>query len=219
MKKKNFIPALKYPWLTRFFDPVLSFTMPEKKFRKLLIEQAGIKKDERILDFGCGTGTLSIMVKKTIPDATVIGLDVDRKILQIAKEKVYYQGLNISLERYNGKQLPYSDSSFDKVVSSLVFHHLDKEQKENSFKEIFRVLKPGGELHIADWGKAANPLMRLLFYLVQFLDGFKTTSDNVKGLLPSYMQNAGFWNVTRRKKINTVFGTLCLYSATKIFQK
>lgn len=219
MKKKSFIPALKYSWLTRFFDPVLNFTMPEKKFRKLLIEQAGVKKDERILDFGCGTGTLSIMLKEAEPNALVTGLDVDEEILEIAGKKIAHKGIDIFLVKYSGTLLPYNDSSFDKVVSSLVFHHLDKEQKENSLKEIFRILKPGGELHIADWGKAANPLMRLLFYLVQLLDGFKTTSDNVKGLLPSYIQNAGFWNVARRKKINTVFGTLCLYSATKIFQK
>lgn len=189
--------------------------MPEKKFKRSLINQAGIRMGERVLDFGCGTGTLSIMIKKTIPDAIVIGLDVDRKILQIAQEKIYHQGLTISLEKYEGKHIPYPDASFDKVVSSLVFHHLNKEQKDTMLKEIFRILKPGGQLHIADWGKAANTGMRLLFYLVQFLDGFQTTNDNVKGLLPEYIQNAGFWNVQRKGKINTVFGTLCFYSAAK----
>ena len=101
------------------------------------------------------------------------------------------------------------------MVSSLVFHHLTKKQKDNAFKEIYRVLKPGGELHIADWGKASNKLMRALFYLVQLLDGFKTTTDNVRGLLPNYIRNAGFVEIKEHRHYNTMFGTLSLYSAKK----
>ncbi|HSH67266.1 MAG TPA: methyltransferase type 11, partial [Bacteroidia bacterium] len=87
------------------------------------------------------------------------------------------------------------------------------EQKHNSLLEIKRVLKPDGELHIADWGKASSILMRSLFLFVQLLDGFKTTNDNVKGLLPSYIENAGFKKVEIKKNYATIFGTLTLYKA------
>ena len=79
--------------------------------------------------------------------------------------------------------------------------------------EIKRILKPHGELHIADWGKASSFLMRTLFYLVQILDGFKTTTDNVKGLMPKYLDDAGFKKVRTTQNFSTIFGTLSLYQA------
>ena len=109
--------------------------------------------------------------------------------------------------------MPYSESCFDRVLTSLVFHHLTAEQKHNSLVEIKRVLKPNGELHIADWGKASSILMRSLFFFVQLLDGFKTTNDNIKGLMPAYIENAGFKKVEIKKNYSTVFGTLTLYKA------
>ena len=99
------------------------------------------------------------------------------------------------------------------LLTSLVFHHLTAEQKHNSLIEIKRILKPNGELHIADWGKASSILMRSLFFLVQLLDGFKTTNDNVRGLLPAYIENAGFKKVEIKKNYATIFGTLTLYKA------
>ena len=123
--------------------------------------------------------------------------------------------MKIQIDKYDGLVLPYRDNYFERVISSLVFHHLHVEQKRNSLKEIKRVLKLGGELHIADFGKSKNFLMRLAFYQVQLLDGFSTTTDNVKGLLPIYLNEAGFKDVRETKTYNTVFGTLSLYRARK----
>mgnify|MGYP001577116939 FL=1 len=77
------------------------------------------------------------------------------------------------------------------------------------------MLRPDGELHIADWGKPQNGLMRAAFYLVQNLDGFETTADSVKGLLPVLMHEAGFEDVRQTDQFATVLGTLCLYRARK----
>jgi ubiquinone/menaquinone biosynthesis C-methylase UbiE len=112
-------------------------------------------------------------------------------------------------------KLPYPDETFDRVISSLVFHHLTPIQKAKALQDIKRVLKFDGELYIADWGKAENSLMRGLFYGVQLLDGFKTTRDNVAGLMPSYLLEAGFLSVKVLKKYRTVFGTLELFRAKK----
>ncbi|MGB3947268.1 MAG: class I SAM-dependent methyltransferase [Bacteroidia bacterium] len=187
--------------------------MPEIKFKKALIEQAHIKPEHSILDFGIGTATLSLMIKDTEPLTEVNGVDVDEKVLTIAKEKIKKANANITITKYDGVKLPYSNACFDRVLTSLVFHHLTSEQKHNSLLEIKRVLKPDGELHIADWGKASSILMRSLFLFVQLLDGFKTTNDNVKGLLPSYIENAGFKKVEIKKNYATIFGTLTLYKA------
>ncbi len=55
----KYIPALKYDWLTGFYDAVVNLTMPEEKFKRDLVNQALIKEDSKVLDFGCGSLTLS----------------------------------------------------------------------------------------------------------------------------------------------------------------
>ena len=107
------------------------------------------------------------------------------------------------------------DHSFDRVLSSFLLHHLTKENKLKTLTEILRVLKPGGEFHLADWGKAQNMIMRLAFLDIQLLDGFETTSENVQGLLTRYLEDAGFESVEETKRYTTVFGTLSLYKALK----
>jgi SAM-dependent methyltransferase len=112
-------------------------------------------------------------------------------------------------------ELPYSDDSFDRVLSSLLFHHLTRENKIRTLTEVFRVLRPSGELHVADWGKAQNAFMRIAFLLVQALDGFNTTADNVSGILPDLFRSAGFEEVQQSTRYSTIFGTLSLYRARK----
>lgn len=211
----NYIPALRFNWLTKLYNPLMAFTMPEVKFKKALIAQANIKDNHRVLDFGVGTATLSLLLKKSVPGSSVTGVDVDDKVLSIAKKRIEENKAEIILTKYDGLKLPYPNNSFDRVITSLVFHHLTPEQKHNSLKEIKRVLKQNGELHVADWGKASSALMRLLFYFVQLLDGFKTTTDNVKGLMPAYIENAGFKKVEVKNNYSTIFGTLTLYKAVK----
>lgn len=211
----NYIPALKFNWLTKFYNPILRHTMPELQFKMALIEQAKIESNHKVLDFGIGTATLSILVKKNKPQSIVSGVDVDSKIIGIAKKKILEAKTEIHIDKYDGLVLPHKVNTFDRVISSLVFHHLDANQKINSLQEILRVLKPNGELHIADWGKPSNTLMRGAFYFVQLLDGFKTTKDHVKGKLPDYICKVGFKEVSERQYFNTIFGTIRLIKAKK----
>jgi ubiquinone/menaquinone biosynthesis C-methylase UbiE len=214
-KKKDFIPALGYEWLTGFYDLTIKLTMPEKKFRTKLIDELDPKNEEAILEFGYGTGQNIILAHERNNKAKLIGLDIDPKVQEIAQYKIKKLGFDIPLDLYEGANFPYPDNSFDKVFSSLVFHQLDAETKLSCLKEIHRVLKPNGNLIIGDWGQAKSKLMRFLFYIVQILDGFKTTNDNVNGLLPKFIEQAGFKNVTEKDFINTRIGTYSYYKATK----
>lgn len=215
MKKANFVPALKFSWLTRFFDPFLKITMPEREIKSALIQQANIEKANSILDFGCGTATLTIMAKEMHPDAFVYGVDVDSKVLRIAKEKVNRKILDVHLDIYDGFTLPYKDGTFDKVISSLVFHHLKRNQKVNALQEIYRVLKNDGEFHIVDFGKAKNAFMNAISFIPRLLDGLENTNDNVKGIVPILIQNVGFVELKENKSVFTIFGNLSFYSAKK----
>ena len=211
----EYIPALKYGWLTSLYDSLLYRVLRESKFKRCLVEQASIENDHRVLDLGCGTGTLTLSIKQAHPQSEVVGLDGDAKVLEIAKSKVARSGLEVTLDYGMAFDLPYSDGSFDCVLSSLLFHHLTRENKIRTLSEVIRVLEPGGELHVADWGKPQNRLMRIAFLTVQMLDGFKTTADNVSGFLPELFSSAGFEEAQESAQYMTISGTLSLYRARK----
>lgn len=213
--QSRYIPALRFHWLTKLYDLVFRWTMPEAVFRARLIDQAGLRGGHRVLDIGCGTATLTLLVKKACPGAEVVGLDGDPKILDIARRKAADAGLAVTFDQGMASALPYPDSSFDRVLSSLMFHHLARDDKGLALREAFRVLRPGGELHLADWGRAQNRLQRGAFVLVQLLDGFATTRDHVNGLLPEFIRSAGFDAVETSASFPTMYGTLSLWRAKK----
>jgi SAM-dependent methyltransferase len=101
-------------------------------------------------------------------------------------------------------------------LAALVFHHLSWQQKQRTAREIYRVLRPGGELHVADWGRASGPLMRGAFLAIQLLDGFANTRNNVEGRLVELFQTSGFGEVSQPQSFSTVFGTLALYRAVRL---
>jgi ubiquinone/menaquinone biosynthesis C-methylase UbiE len=189
--------------------------MPESTFKRHLVTQAGIKSDEKILDLGCGTATLTIFIKRMHPDATVMAIDGDPKILEIGRSKAAKANMNITFAQAMSFELPYTGESIDRVLTSLMFHHLTLENKVRSLKEIYRVLRSGGELHIADFGKPQNLLMRVAAYPWQLFDGSGSTADHVEGLLPTLMSDSGFVEVRESRRYMTLFGTLSLYAGRK----
>ena len=209
----GYIPALRFASLTGFYDSLVRLTLKEERFKRQLVAAAGLRAGDRVLDVGCGTATLTILLKQACPDATVVGLDGDPKVLAIAAAKIRRAGLDIELQEGLASEAPFAPATFDRVVSSLVFHHLATDEKRRTLQRIRTLLRPGGELHVADWGKAQNVAMRTAFIAVQLLDGFATTADNVQGLLPVLMAEAGFESVVETHRQNTVFGTLSFYRA------
>ena len=101
------------------------------------------------------------------------------------------------------------------MLSSLFFHHLMSEDKKRTIAEIRRVLRPGGELHVADFGAAANPLMNVLSRSIRLLDGVENTRDNFAGALPDMFGEGGLADARIRGQLSTVYGTLAFYSAVR----
>ncbi len=209
----RYIPALRYHWLTGFYDRFIGAAMPERRFKVALIAQAVLRPGHAVLDFGCGTGTMTLMIRAAEPGAEVVGVDIDRKALAIAAGKLGASAAGIRFEPLVSGDLPFPDGRFNRVLSSLVFHHLTRDEKKRALAECRRVLKPGGELHIADWGSANSLPLRLGFYLTQLLDGFETTSDHAAGLLPTLVADAGFVAVEETAHFATAFGSLRLLRA------
>lgn len=211
----SIIPALGYDRLTPFYDLVAGLTTRERRFKQALLRQADIQPGQRVLDLACGTGTLAIWGRQRYPEAQFIGIDGDARMLARARTKTRRHRLPIVYDQALTTALPYADACFDRVLSSLFFHHLSWPDKLTTAREAWRVLKPGGEFHVADWGKPATPLMRLPFYIVQLFDGFETTRDNIAGRLPEAFEAAGFSKVERSSQLPTLFGTLWLYRTLK----
>lgn len=208
-------PALRFHALTPLYDRVVALTTREGTFKRALLDQAAIEAGQQVLDFGCGTGTLAIAAQRRRPGVEVSALDADPAILAIAAGKARRAGADIAFELGRSSALPYADERFDRVLSSLFFHHLSWGDKLLAARQMHRVLRPAGELHVADWGRAGGLASRTAFLAIQLLDGFDTTSDNVAGLLPVLFGSAGFSHVEETRRIPTVFGIVSLYRAVK----
>ena len=215
-RSDKYVPALGHDRLTPLYDLVVKWTTPETKFKRRLVRQAGVRDGHRVLDVGCGTATLTLLVKSEHPDASVTGVDGDQKILLIARAKALRAGADITLERAMAYALPHPDGSFDRVLSSLVFHHLTREDKVRTFREVRRVLREGGELHFADFGKPQNALMLAASLPWRLFEGRETTRDNIRGELPALLDDAGLAEVSETARYMTLFGTLSLFKARKL---
>lgn len=212
MSDAKYIPALRFGWLTPIYDPVLRRLMPERALKQRLIAQAQIAAGQRVLDLGAGTGTLTVMLKQAYPRVDVTGLDGDPAVLALAREKAAAAGVTIRFDHGLATALPYDDAVFDRVLSSLMLHHLTTEEKRRTLAETWRVLRPGGELHVLDFGPPQNALAWLISLIFRRLE---RTADNIAGRLPGMLRQAGFTAVTQTAQHMTIIGTLTRYRGRK----
>lgn len=178
---EEYIPALSYRFLTPFYDFIQKFIVRDVRYKSMLIDQAGLQPGHSVLDLGCGTGTLAIMVKLAQPSAEVTGLDADPDMLKVARYKSGERKAHVKFDVGFTNKLPYPDASFDRIVSSIMIHHLKTPDKEKTAREVFRVLKPGGQLHLIDFGKPYTWYGKMLG---PFLHKFEEANDNIDGKLP-----------------------------------
>jgi len=208
----KYIPALHWKRLTPLYDPLLRWGMREERFKREMIQQAQIQTGQQVLDLGCGTATLTVMIKQAQQGAQVTGLDADLDALKIGQEKAEKAGVVLKLDHGMSYALPYPDASFDRVLSSLMFHHLTSQDKMRTMREVHRVLRPGGSFLVIDFGKPRGLWSKLVSPIMASLE---EVADNHKMLLINMMGQAGFLAVGTRASFETIFGTLYLYQGRK----
>jgi ubiquinone/menaquinone biosynthesis C-methylase UbiE len=209
--EKNYIPALGFYWATKFYDPLVRITTREFLFKRALIQQAGLSENQTILDLGCGTGTLSIGIKKRFPSIDIHSIDIDPEVLEKAKSKASDLNYKIDFKQCYSDNLSFPDGQFDRVFSTLFFHHLSLDKKIKTLSEVRRVLKNCGEFHFADYGKPSNYSQKTLSNIIKFIDGKETTRDNLRGNLSLLFKESGFTEVQQTLSFKTVLGTIRLY--------
>lgn len=208
----TYIPAFSHERITCGCDPLIKWFVRQTTINDLLAEQGGIEEGQRVLDIGCGNAALAMLIKKAQPGADVIGIDGDRKILEVAAARTRKQGVIIPLFDAMVFDLPCRDNYFDRVFASMLFHHLTTKDKILAAKEMYRILKPGGELHVADFGMPRNALMA---FIARIMRNFREVDDNIQGLLPHIIYAADFEQIESTAEFMTIFGTVSLFRAKK----
>lgn len=211
-KDSQYIPALRFRFLTSLFDPLLRYLMREIVFKRRLIELAHTLPGATVLDLGCGTGTLTTLFKQSNPGALVIGIDADKDVLAIAQAKAARQGVRVGFDQGMSFQPPYPAHLFDRVLSSLVLHHLTRENRRKTLREVLRTLKPSGQFLIIDFGR---PQSRMAWMISIAIRRLEPAGDLIDGLLVQDLQFAGFQDVEIIARFLTVFGTIALYRTQK----
>ena len=189
-ERRHFIPAAGHDWLLPFYDP-LQTLIGGDSFRRSMIDEARIQPGQRVLDIGCGTGSLVVQLLRLHPEADVTGLDPDAKALARARRKAERAGVSPKLERGFSDDLPYPDAAFHFVFSSFMFHHLKPEEQQATLSEVHRVLKPGGSFHLVD---------------------FRNMTEN--DTLPNRMDETGFASSREVAMRRNLFGRIAHYAAS-----
>ncbi len=214
MSNADFTPALGRSELTDRYDRAIRFWTRERRWRTMLLDAIAPGDGESILDVGSGTGTLAVLIKQRAPGATVVGVDPDPKIRALAANKA--KNACVDIEFLHGFARDAADVAgtgrFDKVVSSLVFHQVPLEEKKAGLAAMHAALKPGGSIHVADYGEQRGWLMRRLFRIIQRLDGYENTQHNADGILPELFAAAGFLDLDERS-VATPTGSISVFSA------
>lgn len=212
-----FTPALGFARLTPIYDAMLAVATRERTWRRALVEQIAPGGGDVIVDVGCGTGTLAVLLKRRAPGARVIGIDPDPAALAIAARKAGAAGVEIEWRQGFARDAAAAlgPGGADKAVSSLVFHQVPVPEKRAGLLAMFDAVRPGGEVHVADYARQRGPLRRALFTTIGMLDGFANTRPNARGMLEALLTEMTGSAVGPRRVVDTVTGAISLFACTR----
>ena len=188
--QRTYFPAAGHDWALPLYDPLLKLLGADSA-RRLLLEHSDLRPGQRVLDIGCGTGTLVVLIKRVCPEVSIVGLDPDPKALNRAKKKAARAGAFIQFDQGFSDELPYSDAYFDRVFSSFMFHHVNANEKEKTLREVRRVLSSEGSVHLLDFESSGSGTHGLL---ARWLHSSHRLKDNSESRILELMRGAGFTN-------------------------
>lgn len=208
--RHDYLPAAGHDFLLPAYD-LLTRLLGMYRVHAVLVDQAELADEHRVLEIGCGTGNLTLRAHRTRPAAEVIGSDPDPKALARAERKAAGR-TGIRFERGYAQQLPYGDGEFDRVLSAMMLHHLPAEIKPAVAAETLRVLRPGGRLHLVDVG---GPVSASDGFAARRLLHNPHAADNLGDRIPRLLEGAGFECAVAATYPHRLLGRVTYYRATR----
>jgi ubiquinone/menaquinone biosynthesis C-methylase UbiE len=175
-----------------------------RRLRLATVNHALIVPGDSVLDVGCGTGEVTLAAKARAKQGNVYGIDPAPEMIAVARNKAARKKLDIEFRVGVIESLPFPDASMDVVTSSLMMHHLPEDLKVRGLAEIYRVLKPGGRLLIADFMRPTGAALNHLFIAFTRHQGLQKGIEDLQGLL----KTAGFRQLTQAEEKVLVIGFL-----------
>jgi SAM-dependent methyltransferase len=208
---RHFLPGMGRAWLLPFYDPCTRLFGIGRDHAALL-DQAQVGPGDRVLEIGCGTGNLALRVKRRHPSAEVVGLDPDGPALERAARKTRRAGLDVRWDRGFADALPYADATFQLVLSSMMLHHLEADDRPAALREVVRVLAPGGTLLVLDLGGRRDDRQGVVGRLMRHAPRLE---DNLDDRVPAAMRAAGLVDaVETGHRMSRIMGRLTTWRAT-----
>jgi ubiquinone/menaquinone biosynthesis C-methylase UbiE len=206
---RSFVPAAGKHWRLPFYD-LIAKVLGADAARGPLADQADVQPGQRVVEIGCGTGSLLVLLKRRQPAAEIVGLDPDAAALAIAGRKARRAGLSVRLDQGFADELPYPDASFDRVLSSFMFHHLSRTVKEATLREVRRVLRPGGRFHMVDF---AAPGSGHRGFIARHVHSSQHLRDNDEARVLGMLHDAGLGEARVVARRSSLLGGMVYYSA------
>jgi len=195
-----------------FVEPILMLGK-QAEYDRHIVSLLELKTEDRVLDLGCGTGVLTRMIADKL-DAKAggvsLGIDAAAKMIRVARKK--REGEACRFEVAAAEDLPFENASFDAAVSSLFFHHVPLDLKEQSLSEAYRVLRPQGRLVIADMHIPTTWMGALVSHVARWFFLQPEIGENIRGVLPSLIEKARF---DPPKHVHTYFGYIAIFISKK----
>jgi ubiquinone/menaquinone biosynthesis C-methylase UbiE len=210
-QERPFLPGMSSEWLLPLYDP-LTRLLGVRRIHRRLLDQAALRPGQRVLEIGCGTGNLLLQAKATEPGAIVVGLDPDLSALARARRKARRRSLTVQLDRGYADDLPYADGSMDVVLSAFMLHHLPTAEKDQALREVFRVLRPDGQLHVVDIGGRADPADGRMARRAHHIHRLQ---DNWNDAIPDLFRRTGFTAVTETGHAVGAMGRFTFYRGSR----
>jgi len=138
-------------------------------WKRLTIEQSGVRRGHKVLDIAGGTGDLTMRFSRLVgPEGKVVLADINDSMLKVGRDKLLDRGItgNVEFVQANAEELPFPDNTFDCIT--IAFGLRNVTHKDRALASMARVLKPGGKVMVLEFSKTDNPLLTKVYDTYSF---------------------------------------------------